>query len=127
MLSLFAIAAGGALGAVARHGVGVLAIRVFGHGFPVGTLAVNILGSGLMGVLIVLLALRWSPPEAVRLFLVVGLLGAFTTFSTFSLDLVALLERGAPARAWAYALASILLSVGALVTGMAMTRKLLGA
>lgn len=116
------IAAGGALGAAGRHLVGLAAFRLLGTGFPWGTLTVNVLGSLLMGVLIETLALKFSAPAGVRLFLATGILGGFTTFSTFSLDVVILAERGQGALAAAYVMASLALSVGALFAGMWLIR-----
>ncbi len=119
---VLAIAAGGALGALARYGVGLGTTRLFGHGFPVGTLAVNVLGSFFLGVLATLLAHRLHLGPEIRAFLVTGLLGAFTTFSAFSLDTVTLLERGQLPAAGLYVLASIVLAVAALVIGLRLGR-----
>ncbi|MCB1562440.1 MAG: fluoride efflux transporter CrcB [Alphaproteobacteria bacterium] len=116
------IGAGGALGAVSRYGVNLLAVRIMGHGFPWGTLAVNVAGSFVMGALIALFAHLWQPPEAVRVFFVTGFLGAFTTFSTFSLDTVALYERGELMISGLYVLASVILSIVALVAAMLLVR-----
>lgn len=85
--SIAAIAGGGALGAVLRHSVNQGALHYFGAGFPFGTIAVNIIGSFLMGVLISYFAHVWQPAPEAKAFLVTGLLGAFTTFSAFSLIL----------------------------------------
>ena len=86
MYMLLAIACGGALGALARHKVGSIAMHSFGSGFPYGTITVNIVGSFLLGLLAGGLAFRFSLPLEVRAFLIVGFCGAFTTFSTFVLD-----------------------------------------
>lgn len=123
--TIIAIATGGACGALLRHGVNVGAVHLMGHGFPWGTLTVNVLGSFVMGVFIAVFAHFWQPPEAVRLFLVTGFLGAFTTFSTFSLDVVSLYERGALLAAGGYMMASVVLSVGALLAAMILVRGLL--
>ena len=91
MLStLFQVALGGAIGASARYLTSLGAVRFLGAGFPWGTLAVNVIGSFLMGLLVVVLAQR----DDTRLapFLLTGLLGGFTTFSAFSLDAMALYE-----------------------------------
>ena len=122
---VLAIAVGGALGAVARHYVAAQVGHLLGHGFPFGTLAVNVLGSFIMGVLVEMMALAWSPSLELRAFMTVGVLGAFTTFSTFSLDFAVLFERGALASSFAYVLASVVLSVGALFAGLAATRAVL--
>ena len=125
MRELLAVAAGGAAGAVGRYLVYILAAAVLGHGFPFGTLAVNIVGSFIMGILIEGMALAWSISETQRLFLVVGVLGAFTTFSTFSLDVAVLHERGQPILVMTYVLTSVIGSVGALFAGLALMRRLL--
>ena len=119
---IFAIAAGGAVGAVARHLVNVQAVALLGFGFPWGTLTVNIVGSFLMGVLVETSALVWSPGSALRAMLSVGMLGAFTTFSTFSLDTIVLYERGQMALAAGYIVASVVLSIGGLFAGLAVIR-----
>ena len=107
MSQLLFIAAGGALGAVMRFMVSNAVYSVAGRDFPYGTLAVNVLGSLLMGALYVLLVERLTDAIEWRAFLLIGVLGAFTTFSTFSMETVALLEGGEPFRA----LMNILLSV----------------
>ncbi|MGR3549682.1 fluoride efflux transporter CrcB [Pseudooceanicola sp.] len=116
------VALGGAVGASARYLTGAAALRLMGPGFPWGTLVVNVLGSFLMGVLVVALAqlqtTRLSP------FLMTGLLGGFTTFSAFSLDAVSLWERGAVAQAVSYVAASVVLSLTALVAGLFLARSL---
>lgn len=110
------------MGAVARHLVNVQAAALMGFGFPWGTLTVNILGSFLMGVLVETSALVWSPGSALRAMLAVGVLGAFTTFSTFSLDAIVLYERGQLALAAGYIVASVVLSIGGLFAGLAVIR-----
>ena len=122
---VLAIAAGGALGAVGRHFVGAAALRLFGSGFPVGTVTVNIVGSFLMGALVALMALKLSPSPELRAFLTVGLLGGFTTFSAFSLEAVLLYERGAFAAAAAYVAVSVVCSIGGLVAGLQIVRQVL--
>ncbi|MDP7151761.1 MAG: fluoride efflux transporter CrcB [Paracoccaceae bacterium] len=119
MTSLLSIALGGALGASARYLTGLAALRLFGAGFPWGTLTVNVLGSFLMGLLFVLLGQggRFSP------LLMTGLLGGFTTFSAFSLDAVALYDKGAVGLAGIYVLASVILSITALIAGIALARS----
>jgi CrcB protein len=117
-----AIAAGGAIGAVLRHGANFLAVKMLGEGFPWGTLGVNVIGSFVMGFLIAFFAFVWQPPQELKFFLVTGLLGAFTTFSAFSLDVAMLWERGALLTAAAYIGASVVLSIGALFAAMAIVR-----
>lgn len=124
MKLLVAIAAGGALGALGRHYVSFHVGAWVGHQFPWGTLAVNVAGGFALGVLAELMALAWSPSLELRALLTVGLLGGFTTFSTFSLETVLLMERGAFGQAFIYALASLTLSVGALFAGLRLVRVL---
>ncbi len=125
MQALLAVAAGGMIGSVARYLVGIQATRWFGHGFPYGTLAVNILGSFAMGVLVELMALAWNASLPARLFLTVGVLGGFTTFSSFSLDVVVLFERKAWLACALYLAASVTVSILALFAGLALMRRLL--
>lgn len=119
---VLAIAAGGAIGAVLRHFVGMISLCLMGSNFPWGTITVNVLGSLIMGMLITYFVLHWNPPQEIRAFLTVGLLGAFTTFSTFSLDTVTLWERGASMAAAGYIMASVILSILALMLGMIIIR-----
>jgi CrcB protein len=120
-----AVALGGAFGALARYlMVGRLELWL-GAGFPFGTLAANVLGAFLMGVLIDLMALVWSPSPELRALLTVGLLGSFTTFSGLSLDTLLLFEGGAPGQAALYAFASVLLSLIGIFAGMRLTRAVL--
>jgi len=123
--TIAAIAAGGALGALLRHGANITAVKLMGHGFPYGTLFVNVTGSAAMGALIVLLAHYFQPQETLRLFLVTGLLGAFTTFSTFSLDFATLWERADYMSAALYLGTSVLFSIAALFAAMALTRAII--
>ena len=118
------VAAGGALGSTCRHLVGVAALRLLGAGFPWGTLAVNVAGSFAMGVLVELLALKLQASQELRLFLATGFLGGFTTLSAFSLDTVVLWERGQPALAAAYVVATVAVSLAALVAGLSLVRML---
>jgi len=119
---ILAIAAGGAIGAVGRHLVSAQVMKMVGSGFPWGTVSVNVLGSFIMGVLVEMMALRWNVGNEMRAFLTVGILGAFTTFSTFSLDFATLLERGAGLAALGYAALSVVLAVLGLFAGLAITR-----
>jgi fluoride exporter len=127
MSELLAVAAGGVTGAVARYLVYVATGHLLGHGFPYATLIVNIVGSFAMGVLVETMALVWSTSTEMRLFLTTGILGAFTTFSTFSLDFVVLYERRAFTLCALYTIASFALSVGALFAGLHLVRRLLPA
>ena len=124
MNMLLAVAVGGALGAVGRYLVMSQVGHWFGHGFPYGTLVVNILGSLIMGLLVEAWALVWSPAPEIRALLAVGFLGAFTTFSTFSLDVVVLYERDAFIAVGLYILGSVILSVTGLVAGLHIGRAL---
>ena len=123
-LLLFA-AAGGAIGAGARHLVNIGFGRALGAGFPWSTLFVNVLGSLLMGALIEILALRLNVSPEVRTLLVTGVLGGFTTFSAFSLDFAVLIERGETLSALVYALGSVVASIGALFIGLSLVRVIL--
>ncbi|WP_425099978.1 fluoride efflux transporter CrcB [Tropicibacter sp. S64] len=121
MTPLLQVALGGALGASGRYLTGLAATHLMGRGFPWGTLIVNILGSFAMGVIVVALAHlggnRYAP------LLMTGVLGGFTTFSAFSLDAVTLYERGQVSLAAGYVLASVLLSLGALIAGLLVARS----
>lgn len=114
---------GGGIGAALRHGVNLAAARL-GLAFPIGTLAVNVAGSFLMGVLVAYFALRGGIDQHVRLLLTTGLLGGFTTFSAFSLDAALMWEKGAIGQLAMYAGGSVLLSVAGLFAGMAAVRLL---
>ena len=125
MTHLFFVAAGGAIGASLRHLFGMASLRLFGIGFPYGTLFVNIIGSFLMGTLIAWLAFKSAGGgQGMRLFLATGVLGGFTTFSAFSLETILLWERGEAGLAAVYVLASVALSIAALVGGLALVRGL---
>jgi CrcB protein len=119
--TLLAIAAGGALGSVLRFAAGVALSGAF-PAFPVATLLVNVVGSFVLGALATALPATAGP--ALRLGLTVGLCGGFTTFSTFSAEVVTLAQRGLPARAASYGVASVALSVAAALAGMAAGRAL---
>ncbi len=121
--TLAQVAIGGAIGASSRYLVNVTMTRLMGHGFPWGTLVVNALGSFLMGVLVVVLAKKGGHHLA-PLFMV-GMLGGFTTFSSFSLDAFTLFERGELALAAAYVIGTLALTLGAIVAGILVTRGLL--
>ncbi|TNE38432.1 MAG: fluoride efflux transporter CrcB [Alphaproteobacteria bacterium] len=122
---LLMTALGGAVGASLRHLSSGLMMRLFGTAFPWGTLFVNVLGSFLMGVLIEVAALKLNLSQEMRAFLAVGILGGFTTFSTFALDAVTLFERGAAVDSFAYVLLSVVLSIAALFAGLALMRGVL--
>lgn len=116
---------GGALGAMARYGVGTT-LPAPGNGFPAATLLINIAGSVAMGVLVGVLA-KTTPQfqNEIRLFVAVGLFGGFTTFSSFSLDSIFLIERGEFVLATAYIVGSVLLAVTGLWLGLLAMRMAL--
>ncbi len=110
------VAIGGALGAVARYGMVQLVMRLHAHPFPLGTMLVNILGALLIGI-----ALSSLQHDAIKLLLVTGVLGGFTTFSAFSWDAVQLLQQGAYGQAALYITGSVVLCLGATILGMKLT------
>ncbi|MGW8310806.1 MAG: fluoride efflux transporter CrcB [Thiogranum sp.] len=124
MNQIFAIASGGAVGAVLRYWVSTGVYAFSGRGFPYGTLAVNVLGSLVMGFLFVWLLERLSNDLTLRAFLLIGLLGAFTTFSTFSVETLNLIESGQLARALVNVLLSVVLCVAAAALGVLLARQI---
>ena len=114
---------GAGIGGALRHGVNVAAVRLFGFGFPYGTLIVNVVGSFLMGALAGFFAFRPGIAQHVRLFLTTGILGGFTTFSAFSLDSALLVERHAYALAAGYMVGSVAASLVALFVGLALFER----
>ena len=125
MKMLLAVAMGGAVGATGRYLVMGWIGQWLGHGFPWCTFTVNLLGSFVLGALVEISALAWSPSPELRAFLVVGVMGAFTTFSTFSLDAVTLIERGDLGPAAGYVLGSVVLCVLGFWAGLALFRQVL--
>ena len=113
---------GGGLGAALRHGVNLGAARLLGTGFPYGTLTVNVLGSLAMGLMVAWFAFEGSPSQHWRLFLTTGMLGGFTTFSTFSLDTALLYERGQVEVAALYVVVSVAAGLAGLFAGLALVR-----
>ncbi|MCB1490702.1 MAG: fluoride efflux transporter CrcB [Rhodobiaceae bacterium] len=124
MTGYLAVALGGACGAMCRHAVGGVTLRLMGPGFPWGTLTVNVVGSFIMGVAIALFARYVHATNELRLLVATGFLGGFTTFSAFSLDTVLLFERGAVTTAVAYTVFSVALSIGALFAGLTLIRAM---
>ncbi len=114
---------GAGVGGALRHGVNVGAARLFGYGFPYGTLIVNIVGSFVMGLLAGYFAFRPGIDQHMRLFLTTGILGGFTTFSAFSLDTALLVERHAYVLATSYVLGSVAAGLSALFFGLALFRS----
>ncbi len=125
MYGFMAVFLGGGLGSAARHGINLIAAQSGASRYPVGTFLINVLGSFLIGVLVELFALRMQLPANLRLFLITGILGGFTTFSTFSMEIGLLQQRGQSGAAIAYALASVICGVAAMFAGMQLTRQLL--
>jgi CrcB protein len=114
---------GAGIGGALRHGVNVAATRLFGFGFPFGTLIVNVTGSFAMGLFAGYFAYRTGVPQHVRLFLTTGILGGFTTFSTFSLDAAVLIERHAYGAAVGYMVGSVAAALAGLFFGLAVFRS----
>lgn len=114
---------GAGIGGALRHAVNVGAARLFGFGFPLGTFIVNVVGSFAMGLLAGFFAYRAGVPQHVRLFLTTGILGGFTTFSTFSLDAALLIERHSLGLAAGYVVGSVAAGLAALFFGLAVFRS----
>lgn len=126
MTSTALVFLGAGIGGVLRHGINLVSPRWLGMDFPYGTMAINILGSALMGVVVGWFAFRAGEgtPHGLRLFLATGVLGGFTTFSAFSLDAVLLWDRGETMAAMVYVFGSVVVSLAALVGGLAVMRGL---
>jgi CrcB protein len=117
------VAIGGALGSVARYGAGVAVGKVWPLSFPLGTMLINIIGSLAMGFLVGYLARATPTWQAdARLFIAIGVLGGFTTFSSFSLDTISMVERGEIGLALLYVLVSVIVGIGALYGGLVLLR-----
>ncbi|MBP1846788.1 CrcB protein [Rhizobium petrolearium] len=125
MNSILLVALGGAIGSVCRYLVGVWALRQFGPAFPWGTLTVNVVGSFAIGFMAELIMRRFDMSTDLRLFIITGILGGFTTFSAFSLDVISLFERGATVAGAAYLIASVAISLSAVFGGLALGRAML--
>jgi CrcB protein len=125
MNAVLAVALGGAVGATARYFVYVMTGHYLGTAFPYATLIVNVLGSFILGALTSTMALVWSASNEARLFFAVGIMGSFTTFSTFSLDFVTLYERDRWDLCALYVVASVLLSIAAMFAGLYLVRRML--
>lgn len=124
MLNILLVAVGGAIGSVARYLVGLGATRLAGPNFPFGTLTVNIAGAFAIGFLVEMIARRFDASAEMRVFIVTGILGGFTTWSSFTLDTMVLFERGEIGLSALYLLASLLVSFAAVFAGLAMGRAL---
>ncbi|MCH9669971.1 MAG: fluoride efflux transporter CrcB [Gammaproteobacteria bacterium] len=121
---IVAVAVGGAGGALLRYWMASWLYGWLGRGFPIGTLAVNVLGSLAMGYLWIVMAARLEPNSPLRAGIMIGFLGAFTTFSTFSLETVALMQSGDLGKAALNILSSVVLCVAACALGMVLARAL---
>lgn len=129
MTRFLLVAAGGALGSMARFGLGLLAARLAPNAtWPMGTFAANVLGGLAMGLLVGWLAFKGgAQQETIRLFAAVGVLGGFTTFSSYSLEAVMMIERRDYGLAAAYVVGSVVLAVVALFIGLMVARRAFGA
>ena len=124
MKALVFIAVGGAIGAVLRYGASMGVYSLLGRGFPYGTLFVNVVGSLLIGVLSVVLLERFDVAPEWRAAVLVGVLGSFTTFSTFSIETLTLLEQGDVVRATANVVLSVLICLIAVWFGVSLGRQI---
>jgi CrcB protein len=124
MTQLLAIAAGGAIGAVLRYWLSTAIQSRTASAFPYGTLTVNVVGSLLIGFLYIWLTERMVVGPAGRAFVLIGVLGAFTTFSTFSIETLNLMESGQPGKALVNVLASVIVCVSAAAAGVLAARQL---
>lgn len=125
MVQALLVAGGGAIGSLLRYYVGQWALRLAGPAFPWGTLTVNVVGCFVIGVFAELILRRFDASPELRLLLITGFLGGFTTFSAFSLDAISLFERGAAVSGAVYILASVGLSMAAVTAGLALMRAIL--
>lgn len=125
MVQALLVAGGGAIGSLLRYYVGQWALRLAGPAFPWGTLTVNVVGCFVIGVFAEMIARRFDASPELRLLLITGFLGGFTTFSAFSLDAISLFERGAAVSGAVYIVASVGLSMAAVIAGLALMRAIL--
>ena len=124
MKLIFAIAIGGALGAVGRYVVSVLMLQWISSNIPLGTLVVNVVGSFVLGLVYECGTLVWQSSNEFKAFLIVGILGGFTTFSTFSLEIVVLFQKGEIGAGVLYAIGSLVLAVLGLTMGIIFGRSI---
>lgn len=125
MIQAILVAVGGAIGSVLRYYVGQWALRLAGPAFPWGTLIVNVVGCFVIGVFAEMIIRRFDASPELRLLLITGFLGGFTTFSAFSLDAISLFERGAVVSGAVYIVASVGLSLAGVIAGLALMRAIL--
>ncbi|WP_208250345.1 fluoride efflux transporter CrcB [Rhizobium sp. T1470] len=125
MMQALLVAVGGAIGSVLRYYVGQWALRLAGPAFPWGTLTVNVVGCFVIGVFAEMIVRRFDASPEMRLLLITGFLGGFTTFSAFTLDAISLFERGAAVSSAVYIVASVGLSMAAVTAGLALMRAIL--
>ncbi|MGE5624146.1 MAG: fluoride efflux transporter CrcB [Bacillota bacterium] len=124
MWNYFAVALGGVVGCCARYGVSQWVHAWYDKAFPLATLIINVVGSLAMGFLFVATLERASVSPALRMAILTGVLGGFTTFSTFSMETLLLLEDGETAYAVTYVVASVVLGLGAAFLGVYLARSL---
>jgi fluoride exporter len=125
MFQALLVAVGGAIGSLLRYYVGLGSLRLMGPGFPWGTLIVNVVGCFIIGVFAEMIMRRFNASVELRLLLITGFLGGFTTFSAFSLDAITLFERGEVFAGGIYIAASVGLSMVAVMAGLGLTRALI--
>ena len=125
MIAYLIVALGSGIGGAFRHAVNVAAAGVMGTGWPYGTFVVNVVGSFAMGLIAGYFAFKATGSQRWLLFLTTGILGGFTTFSAFSLDVALLFDRGRLGAMLSYLLSSVAISVGALFLGLAIVRRFL--
>jgi CrcB protein len=123
MSGFIVVGIGAAIGGALRHAINLWSAHLLGLGFPCGILIVNVSGSLAMGLLAAYFVFKGEIPQAWRLFLTTGILGGFTTFSAFSLDVALLYERGQPCLALVYSIGSVVLSIAALFVGLWIVRQ----
>ncbi len=125
MFQALLVAVGGAIGSLLRYYVGLGSVRLMGPNFPWGTLTVNVVGCFVIGVFAEMIARRFDASTELRLLLITGFLGGFTTFSAFSLDAITLFERGEILAGGIYIAASVGLSMLAVIAGLGLMRALI--
>lgn len=126
-MSYLVVFIGSGIGGALRYGVGVLAVQLFGLSFPIGTMAINVVGSFAMALLADYFSQRTGVPATWQLFLTTGIVGGFTTFSTFSFDAVTLCQRGQLGAAAIYVMGSVVLSLASFFVGLWVIRALIDA